>query len=98
MFARVTTSQIVPAKAEEVEAIMREIVLPMLRQQKGFKNYILFVDRALGKAISVTVWETAADREASDQSSEFYQEAIAKVSPFFMAPPVVENYEIEIYS
>ena len=98
MYARVTTSQVDPSKAEEVEAIMQDIVLPTLRQQKGFKNYISFVDRASGKAITVTVWETEEDRQASDQSSEYYKEAIAKVTPFFKAPPIVENYEVEIYS
>ena len=70
MFARVTTSQVDPSKAEEVETIMQDIVLPILRQQKGFKNYISFVDRASGKAITATVWETEQDRQASDQSSE----------------------------
>jgi quinol monooxygenase YgiN len=98
MFARVTFSQIDPSKAEEVEAIMQDTVLPMMRKQKGFKNYIFFSDQASGKAITVTVWETAADRKASDQTSEFYDEAISKVTPFFKAPPVVENYEAEIFS
>ena len=98
MFARVTFSQVDPSKAEEVEAIMQDTVLPMMRRQKGFKNYISFVDRTSGKAITVTVWETEADRQASDQASEYYDEAISKVTPFFKAPPVVENYEAEIYS
>jgi hypothetical protein len=40
----------------------------------------------------------APDIQASDQSSEYYSEAIAKVASFFKAPPVVENYEAEIYS
>ena len=98
MFARVTFSQVDPSQAEEVEAIMQETVLPMMRQQKGFKNYISFVDRASGKAITVTLWETEVDRQASDQASEYYDEAISRVKPFFKAPPVVENYEAEIYS
>lgn len=98
MYARVTFSQVDPSKAEEVEAIMQEVVLPMMRQQKGYKNYLSFVDRTSGKAITVTVWETEEDRQASDRSSEYYSEAIAKVTPFFKAPPVVENYEVEIFS
>jgi phosphoribosylformylglycinamidine (FGAM) synthase PurS component len=36
--------------------------------------------------------------EEARQSSEYYKEAIAKVTPFFIAQPVVENYEVEIYS
>ena len=98
MFARVTFSQIEPAKADEAESIMRDIVLPVMRQQQGFKNYCTFADRASGKVISITIWETEADRQASDQSSDYYREAIAKIAPFFMTPPVVEDYEAEIYS
>jgi quinol monooxygenase YgiN len=98
MFARVTFSQVLPDKADEAAGVMRDIVLPMMRQQKGFKYYCSFADRASGKAITITVWETEADREASSQPSAYYREAIAKVAPFFTAPPVVENYEAEIYS
>jgi len=98
MYARITFSQVAPEKANEAERIMLDSVLPMMRQQKGFKNYCSFVDRATGKAITVTIWETEADRKASDVSSDFYREAIAKVAPFFTSPPVVENYEAEIYS
>jgi len=90
--------QISPDKVDEAESIMQNSVLPMMRQQKGFKNYCSFVDRASGKAITITVWETEADREASSQASAYYREAIAKVAPFFTAPPAVENYEAEIYS
>ena len=98
MYARVTFTQIAPDKADEAESIMRDVVLPMMRQQKGFKNYCSFVDRASSKVISITVWETEADRVASSQPSDYYRAAIAKVAPFFMTPPVVENYEAEIYS
>ena len=98
MFARMTFSQVSPDKADEAIKIMENAVLPLMRQQKGFKNYCAFYDRSSGKAITVTVWKTEEDREASDQSSDYYKEAIAKVAPLFLAPPVVEDYEADIYS
>jgi quinol monooxygenase YgiN len=98
MFARMTFSQVSPDKAEEALSIMENAVLPLMRQQKGFQNYCAFYDRSSGKAITVTVWETEEDREASGQASDYYKEAIAKVAPLFLAPPVVENYEADIYS
>jgi quinol monooxygenase YgiN len=98
MFARMTFSQVSPDKADEAINIMENAVLPLMRQQKGFKNYCAFYDRSSGKAITVTVWKTEEDREASDQSSDYYKEAIAKVAPLFLAPPVVEDYEADIYS
>lgn len=98
MFARMTFSQVSPEKADEAINIMEKSVLPLMRQRKGFKQYCAFYDRASGKAITVTVWETEEDREANDQASNYYKEAIAKVAPLFLAPPVVEEYEADIHS
>lgn len=97
MYARMTFSQVSPDKADEAISIMENSVLPLMRQQKGFKYYCAFTDRTTGKAITVTVWETEEDREASDQASNYYKEAIAKVAPLFLAPPVVEEYEADIH-
>ena len=98
MFARMTFSQVSPDKADEALSVMENEVLPLMRQQKGFKHYCAFYDRSTGKAITVTVWETEEAREASDQQSNYYTEAMAKVLPLFLAPPVVENLEADIYS
>jgi quinol monooxygenase YgiN len=98
MFARMTSSQISPDKADEAISIMENMVLPLMRQQKGFKNYCAFYDRSSGKAITVTVWETEADREASNQTSAYYKAAMARIAPLFLTPPTVENYEADIYS
>lgn len=98
MFARMTFSQVSPDKVDEALSVMEGEVLPLMQQQKGFKYYCAFYDRSSGKAITVTVWETEGDREASDQQSDYYTEAIAKVVPLFLALPVVENFEADIYS
>ena len=98
MYARVTFSQVSPDKADEAISIMENEVLPLMRGQKGFKNYIAFYDRFTGKSFTATVWETEADREASGQMSDYYREAIAKIAPLFLTAPVVENYEADIYS
>ena len=43
-----------------------EKVAPLLRQQKGYREMIASADRAGGVLDVLTVWETAADRDASD--------------------------------
>ena len=43
-----------------------EKVAPLLRQQKGYREMIASADRAGGVLGVLTVWETAADRDASD--------------------------------
>ena len=97
MYARVTFSQVSPDSVDQALDIVRDSIVPATKQEKGFKGYILLTDRAEGKSINITLWETEADRKASDQASEYYGEAIAQIADLFTAAPVVENYEVGIY-
>jgi quinol monooxygenase YgiN len=97
MYARVTFSKASPDQTDQALKIVRESIVPVARQQKGFKGYLLLTDQATGKSINITLWETGADRNTSDQSSEYYREAIGRLAAFFTAPPVVENYDVSIY-
>ena len=63
-------------------------------------NQTLSVNRALsvndfltGKGVSITIWETQADMEATEGSG-WYQEQIAKFESVFAGPPVREVYEV----
>ena len=46
----------------------------------------------MGKATSITLWETEADLKAGE-SSGYYQQQVGKLAPFVAAPPVREIYE-----
>ncbi len=94
MYARVTTFEINPDQTDEATNILRDSVVPAAEQQKGFAGYLLLADRGTGKGISITLWETEADREASGPGSNYYSEALAKVTPLFTAEPVVEDLEV----
>ncbi len=94
MYARVTTSQGNPEQVDEATNIVRDSVVPAARQQKGFAGYILLGDRGTGKAITISLWETEADREASGAGSEYYNEVIAMVTPFLTAEPIAEDLEV----
>lgn len=94
MYARVTSTQISPDKVEEATRITRDIVIPAAQREKGFKGYMALGDRATGKSLSITFWDTAADMEASGPGSAYYREVMARIAPLFMAPPVVDNLEV----
>jgi quinol monooxygenase YgiN len=96
MYARVTTVQIAPGNVDEATNITREAVIPAAQQAKGFKGYWALGDRATGKSVVITLWETEADRDASGPGSAYYQEVMAKIAPLFTAPPIVENLEVII--
>ena len=94
MHARVIIAQYHPGKADEGMQMYHESVLPVARQQRGFKGAMALLDRSTGKGLSITLWETEADAQASGASSPYLQEQLAKVVSLFVAAPVVETYEV----
>ena len=93
MFAQVVRVQIQPGKADEVIAIFNDSVISAAKQQKGFKNAYLLVDRAANRGIGLSMWETEAD-VAALATSGFYQEQVAKLAALFAGPPEREVYEV----
>ena len=94
MYARVTTVQVSPDKVNEAIRLWRDSVMPAAKQQKGFKSGRLLVDRKTGRAVSVGLWETEADTQATGEGSAYMQEQLAKFASLFTAPPVIEHYEV----
>jgi quinol monooxygenase YgiN len=72
MHARVVTCQLQPGKKDEWIAISRDSIVPALRQQHGFKGFVILADSENDKGILYSMWETEADLKASETSG-FYQ-------------------------
>lgn len=66
MHARVTTLQADTSKLEEGIRFFRDEVVPVARQQRGFKGARLLVDRSSGKVQAVTLWENAEAVQAAE--------------------------------
>ena len=65
MLARVVTIQVLPEKMDECIRIFKEVNAPSIAARPGFDHGHWWVDRASGKATSVTFWENEADEKAS---------------------------------
>jgi len=65
MPARVVTIQVRPEKMDECIRIFKEVNAPSIAARPGFDHGHWWVDRASGKATSVTFWENEADEKAS---------------------------------
>jgi heme-degrading monooxygenase HmoA len=89
-----TTTQISPEKIDEAVRLWRDSVMPAAKQQKGFISGRLLIDRPTGKGVSIGLWETEADLQASGQGSAYLQEQLAKFASLFTAAPVIEHYEV----
>ncbi len=96
MHARVVTIQYQPGKLDEGTQIYRESVLPEGRQQSGFKGVMALVDRSTDKFISISLWQTEADAQATGASSSYLQAQLAKAASLFAAAPVIETYEVVV--
>ena len=65
MYARLVEIQVASDKMDECIAIFRDRNAPSIAAQAGFDHGHWFVDRATGKAISITFWTNEADERAS---------------------------------
>lgn len=92
MYARVTTFELNPGKIDEALEVSRADIVPVMKQQPGFKGVLTLVDREASKAISITLWETEDDLKAGE-SSGYYQQQASKLASFVIAAPNREIYE-----
>jgi heme-degrading monooxygenase HmoA len=94
-YARVLTSKAQLDKMDEGMQIVRDSVLPVARQQPGFKGGFWLSDRSTGKIMAITLWATEADLLAGDTSG-YYQAQIAKVAHVLATPVVREAYKVDL--
>lgn len=95
MYARIITTQLQPSAIDEAIRRWREKVVPTLQDAKGFRSGYMTGDRATGKGVVFSLWESEADASAMSSSGK-YQEAIGHFADLFTAPPTQEQCEVFI--
>jgi heme-degrading monooxygenase HmoA len=95
MHARVVTFIVKSDKTETLTHIMRDDIIPALQQQTGFKGSRLLVEGATGKSMIVTLWESQAAIQATEDSG-WFKEQLAKLTTVFATPPTREMYEVKV--
>ena len=96
MHVRAATVQIKSGKMQEAIDIYNNAVVPAAKTQKGFQGAYLMADSSIGKALSITVWESEADLQAGEAADGYFQEQIAKFASVFAGPPTTEHYELSV--
>jgi heme-degrading monooxygenase HmoA len=91
MFARVSTFQGTPEGVEQ-SLTRAPDVLERAEALAGFKGLYYLVDRESGKAMSVTLWESESDLQASvEAANQIRSEEAAADSSEILA---VEHFEV----
>jgi heme-degrading monooxygenase HmoA len=93
MFARITTVEGKPEKVNEGARNYREKVLPAIKKLHGFKHAYLLVDRKTGVNVSVVLWDTEKDVQASITANQQLRSQFAEAVGADK-PPTVGNYEV----
>ena len=94
MYARMSRFAGLPP--ERIEGTVREFQegqLKALSEQPGYKGVLIGIDRAEGKAIAMTFWESAENLRASDRlASQAREQALEAAKP--SREPIVDRYEV----
>ena len=93
MYARAITLPLQPGKIDQAITTFRQSIAPMFKQQQGFQDGYLVGDRATGKAVNITLWDSEAHASALDTSG-FYQKWVAMLTDVLSGPAVREQDEV----
>lgn len=95
MHARVVDLRMSPVDTKEMVRVYREEVVPAAREQDGFEGAMLLTDPQTGIGISITLWETEAEREAAVDGG-FYDEKIGRFAALLAETPVRKHYDVSL--
>lgn len=80
MFARVTTQHGSPDKLDAALLVVNEQIVPAAKQLSGFERMLVLVDRASGKTVAVTLWESEEAMRASEEAAGSMRSSAAEAS------------------
>jgi hypothetical protein len=93
MFARVTTTKAAPESSDEAVRVIKDFVIPGARNISGFKGGVWLQDRAAGKGIAITLYETEEALRASEAvAGQLRQNAVGQIPAGNVVS--VESYEV----
>jgi hypothetical protein len=95
--ARVTTIRVRPETIDDALATVREAVLLNAQSQPGHRGFLSLGNRATGKTLHVTIWESEAALAASETSGN-YQNQVARIARFLTEAPTREIYAVTAMS
>ena len=92
MFARVNLLETTPERIPDVAHAVRDVVHPGISGEIGYVGYVVLGDGRTGKAIGVTLWETASAREQSDVKARQLRPRVEQATGGTMRS--VEEYDV----
>ena len=95
MFARATFGEAPPQRLDEMIHELIEHVLPAVRMQEGFNGGMILVERASGKVLTVSLWESEQAMDATEEAAHWFRVFSAEAAGRLQT--VVEKYEVVLW-
>ncbi len=95
MFSRLVNVRFQPHKVEEGIHIIEKEVVPVLKEQKGFKGQLFLTRPDSEKAVSINFWETEDDLVAFE-AAPMYRELMGKLAGVLAGPPDGEQFIVSV--
>jgi len=89
-FARNVHFQVKSGKTDEFQRLLTSDVLPLLKQQKGFKEEMTLVSGQ--HTLAISVWDDKTSAETYNTST--YPAILAKLNPMLDGTPRVETFDV----
>jgi heme-degrading monooxygenase HmoA len=96
MYAHATHIQFDPGMTDEAISIIRDIILPNAKKQKGFKGALLLRDVDTDKSLVITLWTTVEDLMASSPP-EVIQADLDRLEELTSGTPTQEIYGVLLH-
>jgi len=94
MYARIVEFVPKAEKKEEIVNVVRKEILPLLKRQPGFLEFLPFMPESkTDNLIAVTLW--AERHEADRYEREVYPRVEAILKPYLTAPITFRHYRVE---
>jgi hypothetical protein len=95
LYARVNAIKGEPSGIEEGISRFRDEALPFVQHAPAFMGGLLLIDRSGGRAMGLLVWDSEANRDATDAGMQRVRD---EASQAMGAPaPEVRLYEVPVY-
>ncbi len=93
MHVRMTILEGSPDRIDSAASAVESDVLPVLREQRGFRGFTAMADRSSGRLIGLSYWDSSEDMERSEEAVRPTRQRSARASGATSAPEV-EHYEV----
>jgi hypothetical protein len=90
MYASITTVQFSPEKLDEMFSAVRDMFPTFAPRATGLQEAFVIADRATGKSMTISLWDTEANRNANEG---LWKDAMSKVAGFAIGQPVRQGYD-----